>query len=77
MLFQKLINIHCEALLFQKIGCFLQQRLTFELKNYYTVKNNLSEIDSKSAMITSMMLGGIRIPRVPEAAMVPVASGML
>ena len=36
-----------------------------------------TEIDNRSAMITSMMLGGIRIPSVPDAAMVPVASGVL
>ena len=28
-------------------------------------------------MITSMMLGGIRMPSVPDAAIVPVASSML
>ena len=28
---------------------------------------------SRSAMMMSMMLGGIRIPRVPDAAMVPLA----
>ncbi len=31
--------------------------------------------DRRSAMMTSMIEGGIRMPSVPEAAMVPVASG--
>jgi hypothetical protein len=30
-----------------------------------------TETASRSAMMISMMLGGIRIPKVPEAAMVP------
>ena len=34
-------------------------------------------IDMRSAMMTSMIDGGMRMPSVPEAAMVPVASGML
>ena len=36
-----------------------------------------TERPSRSAMMTSMMLGGISIPSVPEAAMVPVASSRL
>jgi hypothetical protein len=32
--------------------------------------------DSRSDMITSMIDGGIRMPSVPDEAMVPVASGI-
>ena len=40
---------------------------------------NRSPTDSDiwSAMTTSMMLGGIRMPSVPTAQMVPVASSTL
>ena len=33
-----------------------------------------TEIDSRSAIMINMMLGGIRIPSVPEAHMTPVAN---
>ena len=38
------------------------------------MKSLPTEIVSRSPMITSMMDGGMRIPSVPDAAMVPVAS---
>ena len=34
-----------------------------------------TEIASRSPMMTSMIEGGIRMPSVPEAQIVPVASG--
>ena len=36
-----------------------------------------TDTDIRSAMMISMMLGGIRMPSVPEAAMVPQASAWL
>ncbi len=35
-----------------------------------------TEIVSRSPMITSMMLGGIRMPSVPAEAMVPTDSSL-
>ena len=40
--------------------------------------NNVpTETDSRSAIRISMMLGGMRMPSVPDAAMVPVARAWL
>ena len=36
-----------------------------------------TEIAIRSAMMISMMLGGIRIPSVPDAAITPVESAWL
>ncbi len=36
-----------------------------------------TEMASWSAISTSMMLGGMRMPSVPEAATTPVASSLL
>ncbi len=40
------------------------------------VNNVPTEIVSRSPMITSMMLGGIRMPNVPAEAMVPTESSL-
>lgn len=41
-------------------------------------KNSMpTEMPSRSAMITSMMLGGMRMPRHDDAAMVPADSSGL
>ena len=37
------------------------------------VNTSPADTDSRSAMMISMMLGGIRMPSVPEAAIVPQA----
>ena len=53
------------AMIFGFLGMALG---VFEFEQFFT-----TDTDSRLPMMTSMMLGGIKMPSVPEAAIVPVA----